>query len=220
MNSARKITILLVFMFLLVLPPVLANGLSISLKRTNPGIVGIKPAEMIFDIVNTDTDYKLNGFVLCKSPDDVQVSSTLGLGSGSGAQYISPMFELDTAPSQKAVYFTIEASSEGDYATNCIFKYIPYREENGEKIYLKMNLEETTELKDSNYREIRLDKTVPFLELSQDYVNAYCPKGKSECKASEVILVKPATNNILLYLSIVLAVGIFILLVILKRSKN
>lgn len=220
MYSTKKIIILLVFMFLLVIPPVLANGLSISLKRTNPGIAGVKPAEMIFDIVNTDTDYKINGFVLCKSPDDVQISSTLGLSSGSGAQYISPLFELDSAPSQKAVYFTIESSSEGDYATNCVFKYIPYRESDGGRIYLKMNLEETTELKDSNYREIRLDKTVPFIEASQDYVDAYCPKGKADCKTAEVVLVSAKTSNIFLYLSIVLAIGIVILLIILRRSKK
>src|SRR5574342_1384370 len=151
---ANKKTLLGVMLaiFLLVLPAVYGNGLSISLKRTNPGIVGVKPAELIFDIVNTDTEHKLTGFILCRSPDDVQISSTLGLSSGSGAQYISPIFELDVAPSQKAVYFTVESNYPGDYAANCIFEYIPYRLLDGNKRYLKMNLEETVAIKESDYR--------------------------------------------------------------------
>ena len=36
---------------------VIADGLSIQLKRTNPGIVGEKSAEIIFDIVNMNNEY-------------------------------------------------------------------------------------------------------------------------------------------------------------------
>jgi hypothetical protein len=198
------------------MPTVLGSGLSISLKRTNPGIVGVKPAELIFDIVNTDVDHRLTGFILCRSPDDVQISSTLGLSSGSGSQYVSPVFELDVAPSQKAVYFTVDSNYPGDYSANCIFKHIPYREVNGNKVYLKMNLEETETIKESDYREIRLDKNVPFVQVDQ-YANAYCPK--PDCKSSEVITVIDKTSNLFFYLSVVLIIGIIVLLALILRNK-
>lgn len=52
------------------------------------------------------------------------------------------------------------------------------------KIYLKMTGEYITELKDMYYRELRLDKSVPFVA---DMSEPECPEGKEHCTASEVI---------------------------------
>jgi len=53
-------------------------------------------------------------------------------------------------------------------------------------VYLKMNGEYVTELKDMHYRELRLDKSVPFVA---DMSNPECPDPTNQngCKASEVI---------------------------------
>jgi hypothetical protein len=280
-----------VFVFLIVallfVGTVSASGLSVQLKRTNPGIVGEKSAELIFDVVNTDFDHKVDGFIWCKSPDDAVISSTLGVGSGSGAQYVSPKFSIDYGPSQKAMSVVLEADSPGDKNTGCTVKYAPYKEmgtgtsavkeqisyegtiglfptdvsgykvslvsytpaidateegvavkaqpakvkltvndipkemelgstvkisdltvyvlsateksadvkitgekvttESGtvSKLYQKMNGQYTSSLTDDQYREIRLDKTVPFVTASDGAV-VKCPEGKSNCKSSEV----------------------------------
>ncbi|MDP2908664.1 MAG: hypothetical protein Q8N77_02560 [Nanoarchaeota archaeon] len=52
------------------------------------------------------------------------------------------------------------------------------------QIYQKMNGEYITELKDMYYRELRMDKSVPFVA---DMSDPTCPEGKETCKASEVI---------------------------------
>ena len=51
--------------------------------------------------------------------------------------------------------------------------------------YQKMNGQYTSSLTDGQYREIRLDKTVPFVSASGD-ASVKCPDGKSSCKSSEV----------------------------------
>lgn len=262
---------------------VYATGLSIQLKRTNPGVVGETPAELIFDIVNTDMTHEIEGFIWCKSPDDATVSSTHGAASGSGAQYVGPKFVMDTGPSQKSMTLTINAVTPGDKRTGCIIKYAPLKEittgettktkettdtdtidttgteilgftvklagfsaaveatnetsavpakaiidvdgtskeielgssakigsltitvkdatENSATVkitssetvtiagtttkqYLKMNGKYVTTLEDSQYREIRLDKTIPFVEKMS---NPQCPDGKTTCSASEVV---------------------------------
>ena len=272
------------FMFLLVtlllVGSVAATGLSIQLKRTNPGIAGKKSAELIFDIVNTDFNYKVEGFLWCRSPDDAVISSTMGVGTGSGAQYVSQRFYVDSGPSQKSMSLTINADTPGDKRTGCTVKYAPYKEiGSGEeaitvevnyegtigltetdisgfkvkmlsftpedeetaakaeisvndipksivvgdsamigglivellaatnnsaevdisgtitdttttesiKQYLKMNGELTSSLTDSEYREIRLDKTIPFVSASANG-KVKCPKGKTTCNANEVEL--------------------------------
>jgi hypothetical protein len=302
---------------LMLVSVVSAAGLSIQLKRTNPGIAGEKSAELIFDVVNTDFNSKIEGFLWCKSPDDAVVSSTLGVGSGSGAQYVSEKFFMDTGPSQKALSLTIEADSPGDKQTGCTIKYAPYKEitiqgetsveeisydgtiglaetdvsgykvnlvsftpaveestneettvtieavpakakinvngipkemdvgssatvggldvelvsateesadvkisgvlssTNGgsvEKKYKKMNAEWVDTLTDEQYREIRLDKTVPFVKAHKD-AEVNCPDGKETCNASEVDITAPGFGGvpvwgyILMVLLIVLAVA-------------
>ena len=84
-------------------------------------------SELIFDVVNTDFDHKIEGFLWCRSPDDAVVSSTLGVGTGA-AQYVSEKFYMDTGPSQKAISLTIEADSAGDKRAGCTIKYAPYKE--------------------------------------------------------------------------------------------
>ena len=258
-------------------------GLSIQLKRTNPGIAGEKSAEIIFDIVNTDMSHKIEGFIWCRSPDDAVVSSVLGVGSGSGAQYVGPKFIMDVGPSQKSMSLTIDADTPGDKRAGCTVKYAPFKEtdattetttetidysgsigsdvtdvsgfllkmvsftsatgatnetngtsakielsvdgtiveievgssstvdsltifvdeanENNATVrvtgiktittqtastkqYQKMNGEYVATLEDNQYREIRLDKTVPFVDKMS---NPQCPDGKTTCSASEVI---------------------------------
>ena len=51
--------------------------------------------------------------------------------------------------------------------------------------YLKMNGVYVNTLTDDQYREIRLDKTLPFIE---DMGNPQCPEDKkASCKANEVV---------------------------------
>lgn len=172
---------------LLMMSTVYADGLSIQIKRTNPGIAKEKSAEIIFDVVNTDMTHKVEGFIFCRSPDDAVVSSSLGVGSGSGAQYISPKFEIETGPAQKAMTLTLDADVAGDKRTGCIIKYIPFKEEeveeevtttttdeegnevtetrmeaSMERSFLKLNGDYIDSATDNDYREIRLDKSVPF----------------------------------------------------------
>ena len=228
----------------------------------------------------------VEGFIWCRSPDDAVISSTLGVGSGSGAQYISPKFTLDYGPSQQAMSIVLEADTAGDKNTGCTVKYAPYKEVGsgnkvtkeqisyegtiglsatdvsgykvslisyvpaieaveetaveaqpakvqitvndipkeievdssakisdltvevvsateksadvkitGEKTnsqsgslakqYQKMNGQYVSSLTDGQYREIRLDKTVPFVSASANS-DVECPEGKTNCKASEV----------------------------------
>ena len=286
----KKMVVVFLIVALMFVSSVCASGLSVQLKRTNPGIAGEKSAELIFDVVNTDFDHKVEGFIWCKSPDDAVISSTLGVGSGSGAQYVSPKFNLDSGPSQEAMSIVLEADTAGDKNAGCTVKYAPYKEvgssgdvtkeqisyegtiglcatdvsgykvslisfvsaveeaeateetaaveaqparvqitvndipkeievgssakisdlnvevisavENGadvkitgEKVtsssgavskqYQKMNGQYVSTLTDSQYREIRLDKTVPFVSASAN-ADVTCPEGKSNCKASEV----------------------------------
>ena len=53
------------------------------------------------------------------------------------------------------------------------------------KMYQKMNGEYVASLEDSQYRQLRLDKTIPFVEKKMS--NPQCPEGKTNCKVAEVI---------------------------------
>ena len=262
---------------------------SVAVKRTNPGVAGKTAAQLIFDVVNTDMDLKLEGFLWCNSPDDVVISSSEGAGAGK-AQYVSPKFIMDKGPSYKSMILTLESTTVGDKNGACTIKYIPFKEvaaksetttepftetatvttmgtdvkghnivlksftaaveatagtdnatavaaapakaeldiegtvktievskfetvnglkvtlnsataENAEvlvegtatttteagaavKSYQMMNLEYKTAPEDSDYREIRLGKTVPFVK---DMSTPECPEGKTECNAAEVV---------------------------------
>ena len=294
-------------MAVLLVGSVSAAGLSIQLKRTNPGIAGEKSAEIIFDVVNTDFNNKIEGFLWCRSPDDAVISSSIGVGSGSGAQYVSEKFYMDTGPSQKAISLTMEADSVGDKKTGCTIKYAPYKETavegetktedinyegtigltetdvsgykikmvsftpevegttdeetnenteaqpakakisvNGipkeigsgssatiggldvelvsateesadvvitgkmtstsggsvEKQYIKMNGDLVDSLTDDQYREIRLDKTVPFVKAPKN-AEVKCPEGKETCKSSEVDIQAPGFGGVPIWVYIV-----------------
>lgn len=303
-------------MAIMLVGSVSAAGLSIQLKRTNPGIAGEKSAEVIFDVVNTDFNNKIEGFIWCRSPDDAVVSSTIGAGTGSGAQYVSPKFFMDTGPSQKAISLTIEADSPGDKRTGCTVKYAPYKETviegetkteeisydgtiglietdvsgykvkmvsftpaveettdeetnetiegqpakakisvNGipkeievgssatiggldvelisateesadikitgkmtstsggsvKKQYKKMNGQWVDSLTDEQYREIRLDKTVPFVKAPKN-AEVKCPEGKETCKASEVDITAPGFGGIPIW--VYLVIGVIVVLAV------
>jgi len=280
-----------------------ASGLSVQLKRTNPGIADVKPAELIFDVVNTDMTHNIEGFIWCKSPDDVTVSSTMGVASGSGAQYVSQKFFMDEGPSQKAISLVIDAETKGDKRTGCIIKYVPYKEIskkiedvttvtetvtkqgimfrdvkmkmaeinesnvtatllviNGEehpissgdlikfdnlrisiedieedyltveisekvettelkKMFLTMNGRYVEQLKDSQYREIRLDKTLPFIEAPGD-TEVSCPKEQTHCKSDEVETSKERTNYLKYSIMAGLAVVFVMLVYMLGRGSR
>jgi len=142
------------------------NAPSIQLKRTNEGIPGIRPAEIIFDVVNIDMGNSLEGFLLCKSPDDATISSTMGAASGSGAQYVSPRFVIDVGPSQKSITITLDSETPGEKKAQCVIKYAFFKEQVIEKgtvrKYIKNDGSFTTEMQDSLFKEARLDKTVLF----------------------------------------------------------
>jgi len=211
----KKIILTILFLIILV-QTVSAEGLSVQLKRTNPGIAKIKPAELIYDIVNTDMTHQIEGFIWCRSPDDIKVSSTQGFASGSGAQYISPKFYMDEGPSQRAVYLTIESDYEGDFSTGCTFKYAPYKEINGAVLYQKMNGVYTSEKSDDIFRELRLDKTVPFVS-SEIEGDIYC--SSAHCSKEDLTINKIPKSNALLWGFVgILAVLAVILLAIIKRK--
>jgi len=274
-----------------------ADGLSVQLKRTNPGIANAKPAEIIFDVVNTDMDHKIEGFIWCRSPDDVFISSSMGAASGSGAQYVSQMFFINEGPSQKALSLVLESNSPGDKNAGCIIKYIPYLEkestdtsnvdeiktvtsagttvddkkleftqlEQGNttqkvllvdgskmeladsnstqtfedltikvlniydnsveieanyvketststKTYLRQNGQYVNDVQDNDYRELRLDKSIPFVEAPANS-DVQCKDNKTSCTANDVA-VTPGTNLlwwIIGGIGIVLALTIYIL---------
>lgn len=161
------------FLIMAMAEPVFAD-VSVQLKRVSPGEVGGKSGEIIFDVVNTDVTNKIEGFLLCRSPDDVLISSSLGAGAGSGAQYISPQFYLNEGPSQDSLSLYLDATTSGEKRTSCIIKYIPYKEtkttvtegdvtkEVVTKEYILMNGNVVETPTDSDYRELRLDKSVNF----------------------------------------------------------
>lgn len=192
----NKVLILLVI-FLLTISTVSAS-VAIQLKETVPGIVMKQTALLKYDIVNMDTEHMIKGFLVCQSSDDIRITSSFGAGIGTGQQYVSPFLTFDKGPFQSAMTLTIDADSTGDKNPGCVLKYIPYKEVAGgggiSKIYLKINGEYISELKDADYRELRLDKTAPFVTGMKD---PQCPEGKEHCKANEVIDMAQITEVII-----------------------
>lgn len=183
---------IMVIVSLLMLSTVSAE-LSVQLKRTNPGVPRVQPSELIFDVVNTDLTHQVQGFLLCQSPDDAVISSTYGVGSGSGAQYLSPVFFMDVGPTQEAMTLTLNADSPGDKRASCSIKYIMFKmvetqvvdEETGEstteevKQYLKIDGEYGETADDVDYLVYEFDKTVPFVRPCVEDVA--CPSGTTHC---------------------------------------
>ncbi len=325
MEAKMKARNLFVFFVVsLVLVGTAAADLSVQLKRTNPGIAGEKPAEIIFDVVNTDMTHKIEGFIWCRSPDDAVVSSSMGSGTGSGAQYVSPKFFMDSGPSQKAMSLVLEADTAGDKRTGCTVKYAPYKEtttsgttvqqttpisyaglitnlstdvsgfdvrldsfvaaveatnetvaspakatvnvnslkkeievgksekvsdltvevkeanavnatvsvtgtktveltQPGEvgKQFLKMNGIYVSALEDGEYRELRLDKTVPFVaaEKAKPTDELACPEGKTSCTASEVKVVNVGGVGIPIW-AIIAGVVVIVLLIVFLLGRT
>ena len=215
----NKINIILGLLLLLSISVVYAGDISVQLKRTNPGIAQYQPAELIYDVVNMDTENQIEGFILCRSPDDIKISSINGFASGSGAQYISPKFTMDVGPSQKAVSLVIESQYSGDFSTGCTFKYIPFKIVNKIKLYQKMNLEYTDKISDSIYRELRLDKTVPFAS-AETIGEIYCPKNTDCTKNNLIINSYKMTPNWLFYIIILIMLIIIICLSVMLRKKR
>jgi hypothetical protein len=208
----------IVLLFLILFTSLVFAAPSVTIKRTNPGIAGEKAAEIIYDVINIDTDHSLEGFIWCRSSDDIRIASVMGVASGSGAQYAGPKFEMEPGPSQKAIYITIESDIAGDYLTGCTLKYAPFKIINGTRCYQKQNLEYSCERVDSVFREITLDKTVPFVN-SGTTGDVYCPIGNSDCKLSNVIIntindeSKSNTLTIILILIVIILVSMVFYLI-------
>lgn len=255
-DKMKKAILVLAIVSLLMLSTAAAQ-LSVQLKRTNPGIAKEKNAELIFDIVNTDLSHQVTGFLWCKSPDDAIISSTYGVGSGSGAQYISPKFTMDEGPSQEAMTLTVNADSPGDKRTGCYVKYIPFKvtfvesielveettietvidEETGKETlievveivqklvktevrqYLKLNGKYVDTAEDRDYREIRLDKTIPFIAQGATS-DPKCPEGQVSCTSDEIDL--GAAGKIPKWVVLVIALVVVLLVVYLlgKTSRR
>jgi len=150
---------------------------SIQVKRTNPGIAGEKEAEIIFDIVNVDMAHKLEAFLICQSPDDTVVSSTISAGSGSGAQYVSPKFTINEAPTQKSMSITLESDTPGNKHATCSVKYTLFKEEDGKKLYVAKDGTYTEKSGNALKGEKSFEKDVGF-----DPIGTVQQEGKSKKK--------------------------------------
>ena len=187
----------------LLLVSISLGQLSVELVETHPGIAAEQSGELLFDNKNTDVTHEIEGFLLCRSPDDAVVSSSYGTVM-SGAQYVSSKFQIDEGPSYESMMLRVASNTPGDKRTGCVVKYIPYKvsvtrimttNPDGSpqqalqevRQYLRLNGEYVGEenLQDGDYREIRLDRTVPFVPSGFPGV-PQCPPGKSSCTAAEL----------------------------------
>jgi len=146
------------------------DEVSIQLKRTSPGIAGKEAAEIIFDVVNTDMTHKLEGFLLCRSPDDVTTSSSLGTGEGSGAQYVSPLFTLGEGPSQTAISLVLDSDWPGKKTISCSIKYIQFTDDrdaaNPTKEYLLKDYTYSATPQNTDYSVYQVEKELEFRDDS------------------------------------------------------
>ena len=86
-----------------------------------------------------------------------------------------------------------------------------------EKLFLTMNGRYAEQLKDSQYREIRLDKTLPFVEAPKN-AEIRCPEDQTYCKSDEVEVSK--TKNWLYGIIAGLAVVFVILVYMLGKGSK
>jgi hypothetical protein len=217
-------TIAIFIMLTIMLSSLVVADVSVALKRTNPGIAKVKAAELIYDVVNNDPVHSLEGWILCRTSDDTQITSVMGFSTGSGAQYVSPKFEMGAGPTQKAVYLTIESDREGDFSTSCAFEYVPYKIINETKWYQRQDLKYSEDLTPELIRSLRLDKNVPFVNpaVSGD---VYCPIGSLNCNKDNVIIQPIRSENdilkiILIIFVIILAILLIIFIALLRKKFN
>ncbi len=162
-----KKTLLAAFLLVLLSASGFAETISAQLKSMK--VEGNK-AVLIYDIVNMDTQHYVEGFLLCKTPDDLIVSSSLGAAAGSGAQYVSSKFTIKPGPAQKSIELYVESTTPGRKYLECMIKYIPFRQEEivegnrtvVKRYYLLMNGEETEDVSDSDYRVLNLNEVIDF----------------------------------------------------------
>ncbi len=92
--------------------------------------------------------------------------------------------EVGATADMKGLKVTLNSASEGSAEVTIKGEKTITVAGESKKIYLKMNGEYVTELKDMYYRELRLDKSVPFVK---DMSDPKCPEGREHCTSSEVI---------------------------------
>ena len=93
-------------------------------------------------------------------------------------------FEIGQTANIKGLDVTLNSAVDGSAEITVAGEKTITVSGESKKIYLKMNGEYITELKDMYYRELRLDKSVPFIA---DMSDPRCPESKPHCNASEVI---------------------------------
>lgn len=123
----KKMFGIFVLLGLLLANTAFAQTPSVVLKRMNPGIAKVKSAEIIFSVANINTEHKIQGLMLCRTPDDAYVTSAWGTGVGDAAQYIGPVNTILEA-GLGTISLTLDADTPGDKHADCTFKYIPYKE--------------------------------------------------------------------------------------------
>lgn len=126
----KQLGVLIAVVLLLATPLVLAYETpSVVLTRTNPGIAGEKSAELIFSVANRDMSHKLEGYLLCRTPDDARVVAIMGAGEGDAAQYLGPLQTITEGPKLTTMTITLESETSGDKKADCQFNYIPTKTE-------------------------------------------------------------------------------------------
>ncbi|MFH1591466.1 MAG: hypothetical protein ABIC95_06075 [archaeon] len=199
----RKTRLFGIFLLIILMSGVVsAQGISVQMKRTSPGISGnAKPSELIYDVVNLDVGHKLTGFILCRSPDFTTISSSLGVASGSGAQYLSSTFELDEGPSQRAISLTFESMTAGDKEANCLLKYVFFKEEEASK-FITVTDEEivTRESKNLGGRIFTFEKATNFETNETEKIliidnKKYALIGQIEIKLDDIQVVVDSVNE-------------------------
>lgn len=100
---------------------------SVVLTRTNPGVIGKRNAELIFSVANRDMGHQLEGYILCRTPDDARVVAVQGAGEGDAAQYIGPLQTISEGPKLMTMSVSLEADTTGDKKADCQYNYIPVK---------------------------------------------------------------------------------------------
>ena len=136
----------------------------------------------------------MESFLLCRSPDDADVSSTWGDSSDSHAQYISDRLLFERGQKTSLVV-SIWSSTGGDKRTGCVIKYIPFLVEDatssaeGQELrkYLRLSglYVDRDEIQDSDYREVRLSQAAPI--SAKAFLDPQCPKNDVHCGAANLV---------------------------------
>ena len=89
-----------------------------------------KESEITFEVVNNDPNHKLEGFLSCSIPDDVNVWGCTSC-STVGAVIKTEEFLLDSVSMSKSLNFRFTSKSEGEKEVKCTLNYVSFIEDKG-----------------------------------------------------------------------------------------